>query len=254
MTAPITAPATRDAEVVPIKPNEIQGRIDAVSRGRIFGWAWDRRNGDARLEIDVWLGDRHLGTATADRERADLAPNGIGDGRHAFELALDGVDAAQWEEVTATARAPATGARVPLARPTAAEKEVERVVAPGLIRLTQMLEAVGSSQRRAANAQAQALAGVRELVQSGQATHDERLAAVAGVLDRIADRQVALDERLASLEVFAVRVDEALRTLDGRVAQGTGGGDRGLRRWLLAVVAGTAVAVGLALYAVLRVI
>lgn len=243
-----------EAEIIPIKPPEIQGRIDAVSGGRIYGWAWDRRNRDARLEIEVRLGDRSLGTTVADRERPDLAPNGIGDGRHAFELDLGGLDPAQWDQVAAVVRPPAGGSPIALPRPSMAEKEAERVVAPALMRMAQVLEAVGSGQRKAAAAHAQALAGVRELVEQNRMAHDGRLAAVAQVLDRIAERQVALDERLASLEVFAVRFDEGLRALDEHIKAGGSGGDRGLQRWLAVLAAGTLAAAGLTVYAVVQVL
>src|SRR5262245_50426121 len=66
----------------------MNGRVDAIDQGRIFGWAFDPMAPDQRLTIRVLLDGKAIAEAVADRNRPDLRRNGIGDGKHAFEVAL----------------------------------------------------------------------------------------------------------------------------------------------------------------------
>lgn len=50
------------------------------------GWAWDPAHPDAPVEVDVWIGDSLIGTATANWFRWDLLAAGIGNGQHAFRF------------------------------------------------------------------------------------------------------------------------------------------------------------------------
>jgi hypothetical protein len=68
--------------------SEIQGLVDNISPGRIFGWAWNQAQPSERLKIELRLGEEVVAETTADGERADLRSGGIGDGRHAFDLPL----------------------------------------------------------------------------------------------------------------------------------------------------------------------
>jgi Flp pilus assembly protein TadD len=66
----------------------LAGRVEGFRRGRCTGWAWDQRDGTRRLKVQaVWKGEV-VATELADRERKDLLSAGIGDGAHAFEIAL----------------------------------------------------------------------------------------------------------------------------------------------------------------------
>ncbi|WP_448192683.1 hypothetical protein [Azospirillum sp. sgz301742] len=69
----------------------MDGLIDAIESGRIYGWAWDRRDPDHRVQIDVYHAGQLLETIGADRFRADLTGlnqlaglSEDGDGKHAF--------------------------------------------------------------------------------------------------------------------------------------------------------------------------
>lgn len=66
----------------------IQGLIDNVEPGRLFGWAWNQANPNERLQIELRLGPDVAASTTASSHRPDLAGSGIGDGRHAFDLPL----------------------------------------------------------------------------------------------------------------------------------------------------------------------
>lgn len=62
----------------------LQGHIDALESGRVYGWAWNPELPDERLSVDVYRQDELLGTVMADRFRQDLRDCQVGDGRHAF--------------------------------------------------------------------------------------------------------------------------------------------------------------------------
>lgn len=66
----------------------LQGFIDAVERGVIYGWAWNPQRPEEPVDVEILLGERVLAVVTADIFRADLVELEIGDGRHAFEFAL----------------------------------------------------------------------------------------------------------------------------------------------------------------------
>lgn len=66
----------------------VDGRLDAVLDGRALGWAWRPSDPSERLPVVVAIDDRPVARGVADRSRASLAEAGIGDGAHAFVIAL----------------------------------------------------------------------------------------------------------------------------------------------------------------------
>lgn len=64
----------------------LQGFVDAIERGVVYGWAWNPQRPDDHIQVEILLGDRQLAVVTADRFRDDLTE--LGDGRHAFEYVL----------------------------------------------------------------------------------------------------------------------------------------------------------------------
>ena len=64
------------------------GTIDAYRDGQLIGWAWDPRDPNRRIPIDVLIDGELRAQIKADALRLDLADAGIGDGRYAFFLQL----------------------------------------------------------------------------------------------------------------------------------------------------------------------
>lgn len=73
----------------------LQGHIDAIESGRIYGWAWNPEKPDQRISIDIYLRGDLIGSVLADRFRQDLMDIKVGDGNHAFvfDLPVDERDA-----------------------------------------------------------------------------------------------------------------------------------------------------------------
>src|SRR5690242_9232396 len=134
-------------------PSTIEGRIDKVEGGRLYGWAWDRLRPADRLEVTAFLGERRLGTALANRVRDDLRLNGIGDGLYAFEIEIgDDADGASGGAVPGgiqvQARSPATGAAELLER-HAPEPEVRAdVLLTPLSRILAGVDRLAAAQRQ----------------------------------------------------------------------------------------------------------
>ena len=201
------------------RPSELAGYVDAISGRRVFGWAWDRANPDARIELQVYAGARLLGTVTAARERPDLRENGIGDGRHAFEFELpEALDAAAAIEVRATR--PDTQESVALGPPGGASgRDRPATARPGSLPPA-AADRLAASQQLLRRDLRSVLSAVERL--AGSAREQE------------ADRD-ELARRLQNLEVHLVRLDSALRELNGHLA---GGDARRSERTLLLAVAG----------------
>ena len=64
------------------------GRFEQASCDEIGGWAWDSRNPQASVSVDIYADDTLLGTVPADLFRPDLATAGKGTGAHAFIYVL----------------------------------------------------------------------------------------------------------------------------------------------------------------------
>jgi len=77
-----------DRAAAPARP--LQGYIDEANSSRIRGWVWDPRQPESRIALELVDGDARLASAMANQYRSDLRQAGIGDGRHAFTVALEG--------------------------------------------------------------------------------------------------------------------------------------------------------------------
>ncbi len=87
----------------------MKGRVDAIEEGRLYGWAFDPSVPTERLLIRVLLDDKPIAEAPADKDRPDLKRNGIGDGKHAFEVMLPQFAAARAGELVVVAANAAGG-------------------------------------------------------------------------------------------------------------------------------------------------
>ncbi len=66
----------------------VTGHIDAITGGRIYGWAWDPQRPEAHIDIRIRGKGGSVTALTANQRREDLRANHIGDGDHAFESSL----------------------------------------------------------------------------------------------------------------------------------------------------------------------
>jgi alginate O-acetyltransferase complex protein AlgJ len=67
---------------------ELDGRVEGVIDGVVVGWAWDPGQPAARLRVRVLVDRQPVVEGFAGLERPDLKAAGIGDGAHAFHVAL----------------------------------------------------------------------------------------------------------------------------------------------------------------------
>jgi hypothetical protein len=66
----------------------VLGHVEAVQDDVVSGWAYCPAAPEWRVSVNVLLDGRHIGGASANLERPQLAAAGIGDGFHGFQVAL----------------------------------------------------------------------------------------------------------------------------------------------------------------------
>lgn len=69
--------------------SRVNGVYDMPSPGRISGWAIDRSDPDASVEVEVCREGALVCRVRADRHRPDLERGGLGTGRYGFSVDLD---------------------------------------------------------------------------------------------------------------------------------------------------------------------
>jgi len=223
----------------------IEGHIDAVQDGRVYGWAWDRAHPGDRLEVELRLESDGgpplpLGRVLADRPRADLAENRIGDGNHAFEAEIALPPDAAPGRVSAVLRSPTTGETETFTQPNAEEQRFDQVLAPHLQKIAERIDAVRRDQRQLAAAQQTVGRLLRDLSEGIAAARTDATQAGTAQADRqeaLAESLREVTERVGSLEVFLIRMDATLRGFDSALA-GNAAKSGGLP--LLALVSGAA--------------
>jgi hypothetical protein len=188
---------TTVTKLAPVAPPEVTGYVEAGTSDRLLGWAWAPRTPGIRATVELRLGEEVIARSVADQPRPDLANNGIGDGRHAFALAIPDAYRSRAAELRVFARAGDDEAW-PIGAPPAADGLAEQ--------MTKVLRGVdtliGSQRLMHRNLQAALTAG------SGEAESDQQRAAAA--LARVSELQASLSEQLATMERFVVRLDERL--------------------------------------------
>lgn len=118
---PETPPATG-----PDGGPRLYGVMDVLRLDRVAGWAIDRTDAAAALEIEIRREGRPVATVRADRLRKDLERGGLGTGRYGFTCNLEPPLEPGFEfTVTAVARS-ADGALLELKRPGAATQSPDR--------------------------------------------------------------------------------------------------------------------------------
>lgn len=215
--APRAAPATRAA------PSEVRGLVDNATAERLYGWAWDAAHPARRLRVELRLAGEAVASAVADQPRPDLAGNGVGDGRHAFEFPLDPAWLERRGELSVVAFG-ADGAEAPIA-----------------MRIRRAEDAQAAAQLRRA---VEELAEEQRDLRAGLALLRERAAALpeAAAVAAIGAAQEELARKVQALELWLTRLDGRLgEAASAREARGEGRLD-GWEAALIAVLAAAAAA------------
>jgi hypothetical protein len=208
------AAATAPSEQLDAIPRRINGRVDAIDGGHVFGWAWHSGKPSERLKIEALVDGRAVGSVTADRPRVDLRRNGVGDGSYAFDLQLpEGASDPASIELRAIA---ADGEMLSLKIPSDSERAAEAAVAVPLSRVLERLDILIAAQRQLLLAQRDASARTSTL-----AERVDSLTANGGLIEAsvaaVTAAQTDVTERISAFEVFLARLDGTLATFDQRL-------------------------------------
>lgn len=88
MTSP--SEATDSSQGMPTDSGpRLYGVVDVLRTDRIAGWAIDRTDSSAALDVEIQREGRKVAIVRADRPRADLVKTGVGTGRYGFACELD---------------------------------------------------------------------------------------------------------------------------------------------------------------------
>lgn len=197
----MTNPAERpDAASEQDNARPMNGRVDAVDMGRIFGWAFDPMAPDQRLTIRVLLDGKVIAEAVADRNRPDLRRNGIGDGKHAFEIALPDPLQSRANDIVVMARNGA-GSEQALRVPQPNEQAAEALIAAPLAKVLDKLDVLMAAQRQLQVSQ-------RSLQRAPEIDADKaETAGLTDVSNAVEGLKVNISQRLNDLDVHLMRMD-----------------------------------------------
>jgi len=179
----------------------VMGYVDAITGGRVYGWAWDPQQPVAKIAVRFEVGGEVVAAVIANVAREDLKDSRIGDGAHAFEAVLP--EGVQPNEMRILAVCPETGDTVELVpRPAAGSANTN---APGDIR------EVVQTLCRSHHVIHRNLQSVAAAVEEARRVADgEEVAAKAAEQSAAKERASTL-ARLDSLEVAMLRVDGLVR-------------------------------------------
>lgn len=179
----------------------VNGRVDAIDQGRVFGWAFDPAEPQRRVAIRVILDGKTIAEAAADLDRPDLKRNGIGDGKHAFEIALPEPAASRASDVVVVAvNGPDNQQALRVPRPS--EQAAEALIAAPLTKVLDRLDVLMGAQRQLQISQ-------RSFMRTQQ-IDDTGEAEMVGLIDigtAVADLRVEITQRLSDLDVHLMRLD-----------------------------------------------
>lgn len=227
--------ATPNAAAGPQRTEAMKGRIDAIEEGRLYGWAFDPSVPTERLLIRVLLDDKPIAEAPADKDRPDLKRNGIGDGKHAFEVMLPQFAAARAGELVVVA-ANAAGGEQKLRVPKPDEQAAEALIAAPMTRILDKLDMLMAAQRQLQVNQRSLQRVAPTLDASGNAAPAELLD-IASSVDGL---RTDLHQRMTELDVHIMRMDGVVAGLEQRMedVRKRSSGDIKLLFMLMFVLAG----------------
>ncbi len=219
----------------------VNGRVDAIDMGRIFGWAFDPVAPDQRLTIRVLLDGKVIAETVADRNRPDLRRNGIGDGNHAFEIALPDPVQSRANDLVVVART-GSGSEQPLRVPQPDEQAAEALIAAPLAKVLDKLDLLMASQRQLQVSQ-------RALQRAPDV--DKAETGLTDVRNAVESLWVNIGQRLNDLDVHLMRLDGVVAGLEKNLSalQKRKNGELKPLLLLLFALVGFAAGAGLALIA-----
>ena len=220
----------------------MNGRVDAIDMGRIFGWAFDPMAPDQRLIIRVLLDGKVIAEAVADRNRPDLRRNGIGDGKHAFEIALPDPVQSRANDIVVMARN-ASGSEQALRIPQPDEQAAEALIAAPLAKVLDKLDVLMASQRQLQVSQ-------RSLQRTPDLDADKaETTGLSEVSHAVESLRVDIGQRLNDLDVHLMRLDGVVAGMEKNLntLRKRGNGELKPLLLLLFVLVGFAAGAGLAL-------
>ncbi|HXV29660.1 MAG TPA: hypothetical protein VD840_04940 [Sinorhizobium sp.] len=185
----------------------MNGRVDAIDQGRLFGWAFDPAAPDKRLTIRILLDGSVIAEAVADRIRPDLKRNGIGDGGHAFEIALPEAAASRAADLVVTAL-DGRGVEQKLRVPRPDEQAAEALIAAPLTKVLDKLDVLMAAQRQLQVSQRSFLR-----TQIGENGESEA-AGLSAISDAVASLRSDITGRLNDLDVHLMRLDGVVAAME----------------------------------------
>ncbi|MBV2143524.1 hypothetical protein KUG47_08435 [Falsochrobactrum sp. TDYN1] len=229
------AAAAQPTATQPQGKEAVKGRVDAIEDGRLFGWAFDPSFPTERLTIRVLLDDKPIAEAPADKDRPDLKRNGIGDGKHAFEVMLPQFAAARAGELVVVA-ANEAGGEQKLRVPKPDEQAAEALIAAPMAHILDKLDMLMAAQRQLQVNQRSLQRSAPTLDSSGN-TAPAELLDIANSVDGL---RTDLHQRMTELDVHIMRMDGVVAGLEQRMddVRKRAGGDIKLLFMLIFVLAG----------------
>ncbi|QPC41513.1 hypothetical protein HW532_01460 [Kaustia mangrovi] len=197
-------------------PAQIEGRVDAIDNGRLYGWVWDPSRPDERIVVHVLMNGTTLATTVADKPRVDLKRNGIGDGHHAFDFELSEEAGAAADQLTVVAASADTGTEIVLRIPTTGERNAEAAMTVPLSLILDRLDRVIAAQRHLQRAQYETGEKIDDSVERLHTLLSSE-SGLSEAVDVVRDRQYDVAKRMDELDVFLMRFDGALGDFDGRL-------------------------------------
>lgn len=224
----------------------MNGRVDAIDMGRIFGWAFDPMAPDQRLTIRVLLDAKVIAEAVADRNRPDLRRNGIGDGKHAFEIALPEPVQSRASDLVVVARN-GSGSEQALRVPQPDEQAAEALIAAPLTKVLDKLDVLMAAQRQLQVSQR----SVQRTSQIDTDKSETEIISLTDISDGVDSLRVDISQRLNDLDVHLMRLDGVVAGMEKSLnsLQKRANGELKPLLLLLFVLVGFTAGAGLALIA-----
>lgn len=214
-------PGTPTPPVVLVAPPSIAGYIDAVKGLKVSGWAWNRAEPAAILEIEIRRDGKAAALGRADKFRTDLEKAGVGDGRHAFEITLETpIAPGAGHSIEAFAMCPGLAQAVPLVNRTGAAPGGERQGVPAMpAEFRQWVDQVAAVQRTFEATVRSVIDDVRAAEARATSRPAAEMRALTAAVESLHSAVGEISRQLQGLEVFQARFDSIAATLEQADAQ-----------------------------------